>query len=79
MIHIIDSLFQAPQTAMNLLEEVSIHCPYCAEPLDILIDGSIEQQEYIEDCQVCCRPMIIRLSICGNGEIRVEARHEDEA
>lgn len=64
---------------MNLLEEVSIFCPYCGESLDILIDGSIDQQEYIEDCQVCCRPMIIQLSISGNGEIRVEAKHEDEA
>ena len=63
---------------MNLLEETSINCPYCGEPLDILIDGSIEQQEYIEDCQVCCRPMSIRLNISVNGDIQIEARHEDE-
>jgi len=43
---------------MNLLDQ-QIHCPYCGEPLEIYIDPSIEQQQYVEDCQVCCAPILI--------------------
>jgi hypothetical protein len=64
---------------MNLLEESSIRCPYCGESLDILVDTSLDEQEYIEDCQVCCKPMVIRVGISADGAIRVIARHEDEA
>lgn len=34
-----------------------IHCPYCAEPMQIQLDLSAGDQSYIEDCQVCCQPM----------------------
>ena len=38
-----------------------IRCPYCAEPMEIVLDLSAGGQSYVEDCQVCCRPN--RLSI----------------
>ncbi len=41
----------------------SILCPYCNERLDIVVDASVEQQEYIEDCQVCCRPITFRVRV----------------
>jgi len=35
-------------------------CPHCGEPIDSSVDpGGGEQQSYIEDCAVCCRPMLI--------------------
>jgi hypothetical protein len=37
--------------------ERKIHCPYCAESMEIVIDLSAGDQSYIEDCQVCCQPM----------------------
>lgn len=55
-----------------------IDCPSCGEPLEILIDRSIRRQEYIEDCQVCCRPMTLHVDIDDDGDIRVEARAEAE-
>ena len=55
-----------------------IDCPSCGEPLEILIDRSIRCQEYIEDCQVCCRPMTLHVDIDDDGDIRVEARAEAE-
>lgn len=63
---------------MNYLQEVDIGCPYCAETITILVDGSVEQQSYIEDCQVCCRPIVIQLDISSAGDVHVQARHEDE-
>ena len=63
---------------MDLLQETAINCPYCGESITILVDGSLEEQQYIEDCQVCCQPMVIHVQICADGQSRVEARHEDE-
>ena len=63
---------------MDLLQETAISCPYCGESITILVDGSLEEQQYIEDCQVCCKPMVIHLQICADGQSRVEARREDE-
>jgi Cysteine-rich CPXCG len=37
-------------------------CPYCNEQISMLIDTSAGQvQSYIEDCEVCCRPIEIRV------------------
>ena len=43
---------------MSIVER-DIRCPYCAEPISILLDPSAGAQAYIEDCQVCCQPMQI--------------------
>lgn len=32
-------------------------CPHCWENQLKLIDTSIEEQEFIEDCEVCCNPL----------------------
>ena len=60
-----------------LTEVANIYCPYCGEPIEIIVDGSIEQQNYIEDCSVCCRPMELSISVIGEG-IAVIARRDDE-
>ncbi len=39
--------------------ERRIACPFCAENVSILLDLSAGDQEYIEDCQVCCQPIQI--------------------
>jgi hypothetical protein len=45
--------------ASKSLEAVEIQCPCCGELVEILVDCSVEEQSYTEDCQVCCRPMQI--------------------
>ncbi len=63
---------------MNLLQENTISCPYCGELITILVDGSVEEQQYIEDCQVCCRPINIRVIVSVDGSCQVEARDEND-
>ena len=63
---------------MNALEEKKIQCPYCGETISVLIDTSVPQQNYIEDCQVCCRPINFDIVITHDGEISVSASHENE-
>ena len=63
---------------MSHLEPLEIECPYCGETIEILLDLSAGPQEYIEDCQVCCRPIELSVSP-GEGEApHVEVRREDE-
>ncbi|WP_434929854.1 CPXCG motif-containing cysteine-rich protein [Shewanella sp. HL-SH8] len=64
---------------MNQLTEQLIDCPYCGEAIDILIDSSDMGQEYIEDCQVCCKPINFLVSESVNGELTVNVYGEDEA
>jgi hypothetical protein len=62
-----------------MLAEQTIDCPYCGESIDILIDGSVASQHYIEDCQVCCRPITLDIEIDAEGEALVRATGENEA
>ncbi|MCH1518499.1 MAG: CPXCG motif-containing cysteine-rich protein [Flavobacteriaceae bacterium] len=32
-------------------------CPYCWQTISMLLDQVEEEQQYIEDCEVCCRPI----------------------
>ena len=63
---------------MNIIQEMWITCPYCGENITILADGSVDEQQYIEDCQVCCKPMEIHVSVPENGRCQVEARAEND-
>lgn len=55
-----------------------IQCPYCGEDIEILLDCSIEQQRYIEDCQVCCRPIEFHVTVNYEGEPYVTVASENE-
>lgn len=38
-------------------------CPHCGQPLDLDTDpGGGEEQDYIEDCSVCCRPVRVHVT-----------------
>ncbi len=41
-------------------------CPYCWETISMLIDLSETHQDYIEDCEVCCHPIVLKIEILDN-------------
>jgi len=50
-----------------------VHCPSCGEPVEVLLDsGGGALQEYVEDCEVCCRPWIVRVAFDREGRASVE-------
>ena len=63
---------------MNQLSSEAITCPYCGEIIELLIDCSVSEQAYIEDCEVCCRPINLFVSIDENGQAIVISKHENE-
>ena len=63
---------------MSELIEQRILCPYCNEAITVLVDTSVDYQEYIEDCQVCCRPIEMTALVDLDGDVSLQVRHEDE-
>ena len=63
---------------MFAASEETIGCPYCGELISILVDLSIAEQEYTEDCQVCCRPIVLDVLAAQAGGVTVRARREDD-
>jgi len=47
---------------MELIEQEFV-CPCCGEFVSMLVDLSVKSQAYTEDCEVCCRPLLIRASV----------------
>lgn len=63
---------------MQLMVTQEVQCPYCGEVIEVVIDCSVSQQEYIEDCEVCCRPINFNVTVDQEGEPFVVVSHEDE-
>lgn len=51
-----------------MTETVAIHCPYCGESYETVVDPSAGSQRYVEDCAVCCKPIEVTLRVADDGE-----------
>ena len=63
---------------MPELTEKTISCPYCGEAISVSIDDSLPEQHYVEDCQVCCRPIVLDVTVDVEGDVAVQASPENE-
>lgn len=63
---------------MHNLQSEIIQCPYCGESIEVLVDGSVDDQAYIEDCSVCCSPIIFSVTAVEGEVLSVNVRSEDE-
>jgi hypothetical protein len=57
-------LLQATRQTLNsklvvMQEEHFFQCPYCWQEISMVLDLSVDRQTYVEDCEVCCRPIEI--------------------
>ena len=65
------------QDLIIVQEDVSYICDCCGEEIVIPIDLSAgANQQYVEDCPVCCRPNVIRIAIDEAEGVRVWAESE---
>jgi hypothetical protein len=63
---------------MELLQTRRVPCPCCGESMEIVIDCSISSQEYVEDCQVCCEPMLLTVAVGDDPrDIYISVRREN--
>ena len=62
-----------------MLPNADIQCPYCGETIQVLLDDDSAGHSYIEDCQVCCRPITMTVIADDDGALQVRARAENDA
>ncbi|MDE1165035.1 MAG: CPXCG motif-containing cysteine-rich protein [Pseudomonas sp.] len=62
---------------MLFQESEAVECPYCGETIEVMIDTSGGDQEYIEDCSVCCKPIRFILQV-GGDEWMLEVKGEND-
>lgn len=57
----------------------TVYCPYCGEHFPTFVDTSAGSQEYTEDCQVCCQPIIFNVNVDYDGRLlSLGTRREDD-
>ncbi|WP_262732049.1 MULTISPECIES: CPXCG motif-containing cysteine-rich protein [Gaetbulibacter] len=60
------------------MEEYFFQCPYCWEEISMLVDTSQSNQNYIEDCEVCCNPIRLNISVKNNQISGFEANNIEQ-
>ena len=59
-------------------DPVEVSCPYCGEPSTISVGADEEDEEFVQDCPVCCRPWKVRIRIRRDGTADVSVVAEGE-
>ncbi len=64
-----------PKRPLNSSAELA--CPFCGEVSAVFLDeGGGENQTFVEDCAVCCRPRIVHLEATG-GDVHIWCERSD--
>ncbi len=54
-------------------------CPYCGEPAEVDVDaGGAAEQDFEQDCAVCCRPWRVHLEVGEDGAAAISIHREDD-
>jgi hypothetical protein len=60
------------------LEELDVECPWCWQRISLSLDCSNGDQSYSEDCAVCCRPMLLQLTLAVSGGTELSVSRESD-
>ncbi|MFT5482379.1 MAG: hypothetical protein ACI9GW_001029 [Halieaceae bacterium] len=63
---------------MQGLESKHVSCPYCGELFEVILDCSVPEQSYIEDCEICCSPIDFYVTVSQDGSVSVSLANENE-
>jgi Cysteine-rich CPXCG len=71
MLYGLEPVYEPGKGAPGLLPEefVAVQCPYCGERLETRVDLTTDEPSYIEDCQVCCRPIEFTVERADSGAL----------
>lgn len=62
-----------------MIEEPRVRCPHCGETITIVVDTTAGDQQYVEDCFVCCAPIVFTIAVDADGHITaLEAAPEND-
>ena len=54
--------------------EYEFACSYCWQTITMLLDLSVSRQAYVEDCEICCRPILIAYKADGEALLSFAAQ-----
>ncbi len=64
---------------MGPLDEIRVGCPYCGAGFVSLVDASIVDQQYIEDCRACCQPINFTVTVDNESrQLQIRTLRDDE-
>ena len=67
----LEPVFEPGVGKAGALEQfVPVQCPYCGERLETRVDLTAGERQYIEDCEVCCRPIELGIELEDDGALR---------
>ena len=49
-------------------------CPYCWQTISMVLDVSVPEQTYVEDCEVCCQPIEVSYAVEEEAVVDFAAR-----
>jgi hypothetical protein len=52
-------------------------CPSCGQSVELLIDATVGHQRYVEDCEVCCAPMVVDVDATVDEPVVVVTRENE--
>jgi hypothetical protein len=55
-----------------------VACPYCGEPTQVHASTLETAEDFVEDCSVCCRPMLIHIRWDERGRAIAAAERESD-
>jgi hypothetical protein len=75
----LEPVFEPGADAGGALSEfVQLHCPWCGEVFHSAVDLTTADRTWVEDCQICCRPMRVTVDLDEKGAIsEVSAQRDD--
>lgn len=53
-------------------------CPHCWQTISMLLDNSVINDDYIEDCEVCCNPIKVKITFFNTELIDFQADSIDQ-
>jgi len=59
-------------------DEVEVTCPYCGEPGSVSVAAGEEDESFVQDCAVCCRPWQVRIRRRRDGSAEVSIGAEGD-
>jgi hypothetical protein len=74
----LEPIFEPAAAHLSTQELVTVGCPYCGEPLHTRVDLTAGESTYVEDCQVCCRPIELTIERTLGGALSAVTAHRTD-
>jgi hypothetical protein len=63
---------------MHELLATTYNCAYCGEENETLVDPTGgPEQSYTEDCEICCRPNLLKIRISPEGDVTLDVQFDE--